>query len=123
MLSLISLCKIDKRRSNTHFRGALPPLSLCGETPRKPPGTANSGPVLASAGLCSAPRATIAPRRTAPQNALKRPLRRSHEIRGKIAQRIPPLSPPSYVKKRERSAAYRFSLTAGRRHPFRNGKA
>lgn len=58
MLLLISLCKIDKSRSSTHFRGALPSLSLCGETPRKPPGTANSGPMLASASLHAVPRVT-----------------------------------------------------------------
>lgn len=124
MLLLISLCKIDKSRSSTHFRGALPSLSLCGETPRKPPGTgtANSGPMLASASLHAVPRVTIALQRTVPQNALKHPLRRSREIRRKITPRTPP-SPSSYEKKRERSAAYRFSLAAARRHPFRNGKA
>lgn len=120
MLLPVSLCKIDKGISSTHFR--TPSLSLCGETPDKPSGTALRGHALASAGFCSAPRVTIALQRTTPQNALKRLLWRSHEIGRKITPRIPPFA-AFRRKKRERSAAYRFSLAAGRRHPFRNGIA
>lgn len=82
MLLPVSLYKIDKGLSSTHFR--LPSSLLYVETPHKPSGTALRGPALASAGFHAVPRVTIAPQRTTPQNALKRPLRRSHEVREKL---------------------------------------